>query len=915
MKIRIFKLAKELGLDHKQLVAICGEVGVEVKSSPLASITPEQKDLVTAHMKTRGAPQPAADASAPALAPVRDAEETASSRIRTMRTMTARVAQQTRPQAADGETAGTSDAVLEAAEGDAADPAAAAAVAEASELSEASAGSAGTVDAETPAASDPVGISGAASILGSGNGGGAIRQMSSRPAPQTTARPNRRPRAKATLPNVAAPPAYQPPTTGGESQQDQAETQKPDIRLTAETMQQSPLAAHLRKSSEQKRKEDDTTPVAPTGTGRRRGSLVEERRVGGMGGLEESRQRRREQRKTTGGDEEEGPERRGRGMRRRRSSRSGSDDLKTSAVVELPITIRGLSEAMGRPARSLISILFQQGRMVSINDVIDEETASEIALEFEMELEFKRPRDLEAELVASLDSEEDPEDLVARPPIVTILGHVDHGKTTLLDAIRSTNVVGGEAGGITQHIAAHQVTHNDRPITFVDTPGHAAFGEMRARGANVTDIVVLVVAADDGVMPQTQECISHAKVADVPVIVALNKTDLPDSNIEKVLGELAANEITPAEWGGDVEVVRTSALNGEGIDDLLETILLTAELHELKASDQRKAAGLCLEAFRDEGRGALAWLIVQTGTLRKGDVIVCGGAFGRVRAIYNDRDEAIESAGPSTPVRIAGLDRVPGAGDHFHVLGGLDEAREVAELRRERGRTEALVSSGRPRTMEEILEAARAGQAQDLALIIKGDTPGSIEALRGELGKFDHPEVRVQVLHHGVGGVNESDVMLAVASGAIIIAFHVVPDEKARLLAVAEGVEVRRYDVIYEVIDHIKLALEGLLAPEEVEISTGRAVVLQTFHISRFGTIAGSRVLNGTITRNDRIRVIRDQKVLNDYPIASLRSVKDDVREVRRGMECGIRLDGFNDIKEGDELQSFRIDQVKRTLE
>jgi translation initiation factor IF-2 len=438
---------------------------------------------------------------------------------------------------------------------------------------------------------------------------------------------------------------------------------------------------------------------------------------------------------------------------------------------------------------------------------------------------------------------------------------------------------------------------------------------MRARGASVTDIVVLVVAADDGVMPQTQECISHAKVADVPVIVALNKTDLPDSNIEKVLGELAANEITPAEWGGDVEVVRTSALNGEGIDDLLETILLTAELHELKASDQRKAAGLCLEAFRDEGRGALAWLIVQTGTLRKGDVIVCGAAFGRVRAIYNDRDEAIESAGPSTPVRIAGLDRVPGAGDHFHVLGGLDEAREVAELRRERGRTEALVSSGRPRTMEEILEAAREGQAQDLALIIKGDTPGSIEALRGELGKFDHPEVRVQVLHHGVGGVNESDVMLAVASGAIIIAFHVVPDEKARLLAVAEGVEVRRYDVIYEVIDHIKLALEGLLAPEEVEVSTGRAVVLQTFHISRFGTIAGSRVLNGTITRNDRIRVIRDQKVLNDYPIASLRSVKDDVREVRRGMECGIRLDGFNDIKEGDELQSFRIDQVKRTLE
>ena len=734
--------------------------------------------------------------------------------------------------------------------------------------------------------------------------------MGRRSAPETTARPNRRPRPKVTLPNVAAPPAYQPPTKDGDSGQEKTETQKPDIRLTADALQQSPLAAHLRKSSEQKRKDDAPAEIVPTpGTGRRRGSLTEERRLGGMG-LEESRQRRRERRRKSGGEEDDGPERRGRGMRRRRS-RSGPVEL----VVELPVTIRSLSEAMGRPARSLISALFEQGRMVSINDAIDEETAQEIALEFEVELEFKRPRDLEAELVASLEIDEDPETLVLRPPIVTILGHVDHGKTTLLDAIRSTNVVGGEAGGITQHIAAYQVVRDGRPITFVDTPGHAAFGEMRARGANVTDIVVLVVAADDGVMPQTVECIAHAKAAEVPVIVAMNKTDLPESNFDKVLADLAANEITPAEWGGDVEVVRTSALNGDGVDDLLETIQLTAELHELKASPERNATGLCLEAFRDEGRGSLAWLIIQTGTLQKGDVIVCGAAFGRVRAIYNDRDELIESAGPSTPVRIAGLDLVPEAGDHFHVLSGLDEAREVAELRRERGRTESLLSSGRPRTMEEILEAAREGEAQDLPLILKADTPGSIEALRGELGKFTHPEVRVQVLHHGVGGVNESDVMLAVASGAIIIAFHVVPDEKARQVSDAEGVEIRRYDVIYEVVDHIKLALEGLLAPEEVEVSTGRAVVLQTFHISRFGTIAGSRVLNGTITRTDRIRVIRNQTVLNDYPIGSLRNVKDDVREVRRGMECGIRLDGFNDIKEGDELQAFRIDQVKRTLE
>ena len=908
MKIRIFKLAKELGLDHKELVEICGEVGVLVKSSPLASITAEQKDLVTEHLKSRSAPKPPEDDAAP-LAPVREAGDTATNRVRSMRTMTARPTPRVRPKAAaePDEPAETVSEPAGTEEADASPDQAAESPSEQGDVAASDSGSSAVANESAVTREDYV--------AAHGNDSTGIRQLGRRPVPETTARPNRRPRAKTTLPSVAAPPAYQPPETReSTSEEDKVGTQKPDIRLTADTLQQSPLAGHLRKSSEQKSKDDPAAVVPTPGTGRRRGSLTEERRIGGMG-LEESRQRRRDRRRKAGGAEDDGSGRRGRGMRRRRSGSSGPVELKSSAIVEIPVTIRSLSEAMGRPARSLISALFEQGRMVSINDAIDEETAQEIALEFEVELEFKRPRDLEAELVASLEIDEDPEDLVLRPPIVTILGHVDHGKTTLLDAIRSTDVVGGEAGGITQHIAAYQVVRDDRPITFVDTPGHAAFGEMRARGANVTDIVVLVVAADDGVMPQTVECIAHAKAAEVPVIVAMNKTDLPESNFDKVLADLAANEITPAEWGGDVEVVRTSALNGDGVDDLLETILVTAELHELKASPDRNATGLCMEAFRDEGRGSLAWLIIQSGTLRKGDVIVCGAGYGRVRAIYNDRDELIESAGPSTPVRIAGLDLVPEAGDHFHVLSGLDEAREVAELRRDRGRTETLLSSGRPRTMEEILEAAREGEAQDLPLILKADTPGSIEALRGELGKFVHPEVRVQVLHHGVGGVNESDVMLAVASGAVIIAFHVVPDEKARQVADAEGVEVRRYDVIYEVVDHIKLALEGLLAPEEVEVSTGRAVVLQTFHISRFGTIAGSRVLNGTITRTDRIRVIRNQTVLNDYPIGSLRNVKDDVREVRRGMECGIRLDGFNDIKEGDELQAFRIDQVKRTLE
>jgi translation initiation factor IF-2 len=460
------------------------------------------------------------------------------------------------------------------------------------------------------------------------------------------------------------------------------------------------------------------------------------------------------------------------------------------------------------------------------------------------------------------------------------------------------------------------VDHNGRKLTFVDTPGHAAFGQMRARGANVTDIVVLVVASDDGVMPQTVECISHAKAADVPVVVALNKIDLPDTNEQKVLQELAANDVLPAEWGGETDVVRTSAVTGEGLDDLLEHLLLTAEVHEFKANPEREAIGVCLEAFRDEGRGAIAWLIVQKGTLRIGDVVLCGPAYGRIRAMYNDRDEEIEEAGASTPVRVAGLDIVPGAGDHFFVMSDIELARSAAEERRDVGRTEVLARrrSG-PRTLEDILNAARGGAVQDLPLIIKADTPGSIEALRGEIERFEHPEVRVDIVHEGVGGVNESDVYLASASGAIIVAFHVIPEDRAQILAEQEGVDVRRYNVIYEVTEEIKRSLEGLLEPERVEVATGRALVLQTFHISRFGTIAGCRILNGTIERSNRVQVIREQTLLNDYDIASLKREKDDVKEVREGMECGIRLDGFNDVKEGDLLEAYRVDKVKRTLD
>lgn len=699
-------------------------------------------------------------------------------------------------------------------------------------------------------------------------------------------------------PLVAAPPEYVAPVVRKPKPKEE-KVQKPDMSLSDLVDRRSPLADQLqalRRAREEHEGVDTPgapgAPAAPAAKGRpsaNRGSLLRE--------LRESREAERQAKK------------------QKRKKRSGVAELKTTAQISFPVTVRNLSEAIGRPAKSILGLLLRQGRMVTINDELGEEEAMEVAMELGVDLSFKRSRDIEAELLASLDHEDPPELMRSRPPIITILGHVDHGKTTMVDRIRNANVAAGEFGGITQHIAAYQVNYEGHKLTFVDTPGHAAFGEMRSRGANVTDIVVLVVAADDGVMPQTVECISHAKNAGVPVVVALNKIDLPGVNEDRILQQLAQHEILPAEWGGEYEVVRTSGATGRGIDKLLETLILTAELHEIRANPQREALGVCLESFRDEGRGALAWFIVQKGTLRIGDVVLCGSTYGRIRAMYNDRDELVEEAGPSVPVKISGLSDVPGAGDHFFVMKDIEEARETAESRLHEGRRESLSNRVSPRTLEDILNQPRAGEGiQDLPLILKADSPGSIEALRSEIGKFEHPEVRVEIIHYGIGGVNESDVYLASAAGAIIIAFHVVAEDRAQALAEREGVEIRRYNIIYEVTDHIRLALQGLLRPERVEVSTGRAIVLRTFNISRFGTIAGCRVLNGTIARDSRIHLIRDQKVLNDYRIGSLKREKDDAKEVREGMECGIRLEGFNDVKEGDLLEAYRVDEIKRTL-
>jgi len=938
LKIRIFALAKELGIDSKDLIEHCNAAGIKLKNSPLASISPEERDRVLQQMKKGGAgaaPPPATeDVQMTPFA--RESARDAGGKIRSIKPVVSRppLARDRGPVVAEPEPAPLAEAaeVQPAPPSDGAPaspvetPPAVSAVAPAAvdepatprgPLRRSTPGD-GAAEATPEASPQPAVPMRPDDYVPPGGTrvGSTIREMKPRGSVSDSEQAQqRRPKGKPkpALPNIAAPPNYRAPVIRG-GKKEEAPAQKPDIPLSPDIFgQNSPLRDHLNKNAEQKkrRKKGDNEGGPP-------GAVSSTSFIG----EEEDKEKRaatgvRDRRQNWRSQDRSEPERKKRPIRFRQR-RVEPVNLKTAAEVSAPITMRSLSEALGRPAKDLLRILFDRGEMATINQVLSEETAMELAMELGVDLTIRRAKDLEQELVEETEAPDAPESLIDRPPIVTILGHVDHGKTTLLDKIRSANVAAGEAGGITQHIAAYQVEHDGKKITFVDTPGHAAFSEMRARGANLTDIVVLVVAADDGVMPQTVECISHARAANVPMIVALNKSDLPqatDQRVQRILQDLATNHVQPTEWGGETDVIRTSGISGRGIDDLLETILLSTEMRGLKSNPDRPAVGVCLEAFRDEGRGVLAWLVVQKGTLRLGDIVLCGEAEGRIRAIYDDHDRAIESAGPSTPVKVAGLDSMPGAGDRFWVMHDIEQARAMVQKRRDLGRAAVLGGRDRPRSMEDILSAARDGTVQDLPLIIKADSQGSIEALRSEIGKFSHPEVRVTIVHEGVGGVNESDVALAEASHAIIIAFHVIPEERARVLAERVGVDIKRYEIIYEVTETIKLSLEGLLRPERKQVMTGRAVVLKTFQISRLGTIAGCRVLSGTIERSSRINVSRDQTILNSYDIASLKRGKDDAREVREGMECGIRLEGFNDVKEGDLLEAFRVDEIKRTLD
>ncbi|MDB4339069.1 translation initiation factor IF-2, partial [Rubripirellula sp.] len=611
---------------------------------------------------------------------------------------------------------------------------------------------------------------------------------------------------------------------------------------------------------------------------------------------------------------------------RKRKGVNTAAPRKEAVAIELPCTIRSFSEAAGVSVGKVLGTLMAMGVQtgMNINSEIDLESAELIAAELELTLQLKASETLEDSLISQLEDQEDhPDDLVPRPPIVTFLGHVDHGKTSLLDYLIGIDVVSGEAGGITQHIRAYEIQKDDgRSVTFVDTPGHEAFTEMRARGANVTDIAVLVVAADDGIMPQTAEAISHAKAAEVPIVVALNKIDLEGVDPNRVMTQLTEHQLTPSEWGGDVEVVHTSAIKGTGMDELLETLLTISELNEYSANPDRTALGVCLESEQQGDRGVVAKLIVQNGSLSVGDVVVCGAAHGRVRAMSDTlTGESISVAGPSTPVSVMGFDEPPGAGERFHVLDDISKAREIAADRAHTSSQESLSGISTKVSFENfqsMLQEGRLGQQQEktkLNLIVRADVKGSLEAIDKELSKLDNPEVEVRVLQRSVGGVTLADVTLASASDAVIAAFNVIPDEQARSLADDRNVEVRRYDVIYKLTDDIKAMIEGRLKPEERVVELGRALVKQVFSISRVGTIAGCYVAQGSIQRGCRIRVNRDGRTIGDYGLDSLKRIKEDVKEVPRGMECGIRLQGFNDIKQDDMLEAYRIEEVARTLD
>jgi translation initiation factor IF-2 len=929
LAVRIYSLAKDLKVDSKELVDICTKAGVPGKGSALASLTDEEVEKVKQFLKAGGTAKSKPTKPAPA-APQRPSEPARVGKMPVI--VTPKPAAATRPKSAEPEP-------LEVAEEEQAPVE--------TPIAAKSAASESVAVVDKSRRPGPLaGAMGREKYIGPGAVGGKVpvvgvdaRQGDRRKPDAGGTGERARPAVKLAPMPKTRQPAPQP---GAE----EPPAQKPDLRLPADILGAGkqgakPLAAHLRRherSLEEEKKQRGLKGLRVPGApgpppteeteekGRGKGKHRRGKEAGGveegpmLGGREQRQLARRRTAPTIDGEDR--PQR-SIGRRQRRTVSTGASTAaprKEKVVVQLPCTVRELSEAAGVSASEILRILMNEGIMTTITAVMDPDMTQLVAAVLGINVEFEEAVSLEDQLLADVHQiEDDPADLGERPPVVTFLGHVDHGKTSLLDRIIGINVVSGESGGITQHIRAYSIEKNGKRISFVDTPGHEAFTQMRARGANVTDIAVIVVAADDGVMPQTEEAISHARAAEVPIVVALNKMDLPGVNIDRVYTSLSTNQLQPTEWGGDVEVVKTSATKGTGIDELLDTLLTVAELHEYKANPRRPAMGTCLEAQQDSEKGIVAKILVQNGTLRVGDVIVCGDAYGRVKAMYDTLDsrKRVEAAGPSIPVNITGFDDAPSAGSRFYVLDDIAKAREIATARAADERSMSLGATGYKHvTLESLFDRLdRTGEPQTLNVILRADVRGSIEAIEKELLKLEHPEVRVRILQKSVGGITEADVTLADASDAIIIGFNVVPDEKARSLADDKGVQVRRYDVIYKITDDLKLALEGMLKPEEREVETGRVLVQQVFKISRVGTVAGCRVLSGSVERNSRVRVIRDSTVIGDYPIDTLRREKDDAKEVREGYECGIKLANYNDVKEGDLFEAYKVEEIHRKFD
>jgi len=597
-----------------------------------------------------------------------------------------------------------------------------------------------------------------------------------------------------------------------------------------------------------------------------------------------------------------------------RKQRAGRQSQKTERIqISEPIILKDFCAATGVPFSKLFPKLMELGIPATINQTITGDQAEMLALAFDIEIEVVAKQSRYEAMVEQFSKREN-QALEPRPPIVTFLGHVDHGKTSLLDRIRNARVVEGEAGGITQHIGAYRYKTGGRDVTFLDTPGHEAFTSLRARGAQITDIVVLVVAANDGVMPQTIEAMSHARAANVPIVVALNKIDLPNIDENKILGQLAENKLVVTEWGGETDLIRTSATTGQGIPELIEHLNTLAELLDLRADSKGPAAGVVIEAKQHPTRGPVVTLMVREGTLHVSDVIVAGRSYGRARAIFNDMSQVIESAGPSTPVEILGLDEVPAAGDRFHVVKDMQQAKTVAEEKRQEDRqTDWMV---RPKlTLENIFEHVEAGETKPLNIIIRGDTQGSVDVLKSKLAELSNDEVEVHILHAGTGGITEGDVVLADASQAIVIGFGVVADDLARSRAQELSVQIKTYTVIYHLIDEVTQAVEGLLEPTYEQTTKGRADVRQVFRVSRVGSVAGCYVTEGGIERSSKIRVIRQNVIIREgAALESLRRFKDDAREVRQGFECGLRIAGFDDVKEGDIIEAYDVVEIARKL-